>query len=263
MHYTLYGILVFILGLIMGSFSACMGYRIPNKISTYKKRSFCPKCKKQLKWYMNIPIISYIFLKGKCAYCKEKISLVYPIVELTSAFLYLLAFETYINTNDINIYAFLVMITFSTAFLITTVSDFMYYYISDRVVLISLIIIILLKYFFLGFEVTLNSIISAALLFALMVFIKYCGDKIFKKESLGGGDIKLMGLIGAAIGFVPSLICLFVSSIMGLIFSFFAHSDDKSHIIPFGPFLLISAILCFYFSNYIEYFLETILRITL
>ncbi len=263
MHYTLYGILVFILGLIMGSFSACMGYRIPNKISTYKKRSFCPKCKKQLKWYMNIPIISYIFLKGKCAYCKEKISLVYPIVELTSAFLYLLAFETYINTNDINIYAFLVMITFSTAFLITTVSDFMYYYISDRVVLISLIIIILLKYFFLGFEVTLNSIISAASLFALMVFIKYCGDKIFKKESLGGGDIKLMGLIGAAIGFVPSLICLFVSSIMGLIFSFFAHSDDKSHIIPFGPFLLISAILCFYFSNYIEYFLETILRITL
>lgn len=263
MFYTLYGILIFILGLIMGSFSACMGYRIPNKISTYRKRSFCPKCKKQLKWYMNIPVVSYLFLKGKCAYCKEKISLVYPIVELTSAFLYLLAFEIYINTSNVNIYSFLVIITLSTAFLITTVSDFIYYYISDRVVLISLVIIILLKYFFLGFDNTLNSILSAASIFALMIFIKFCGDKIFKKESLGGGDIKLMGLIGATIGFVPSLICLFISSIMGLIFSLFAKSDDKSHIIPFGPFLLISAILCYYFSYYIDYFLEVILRITL
>lgn len=263
MHVLLLGVLVFIIGLVMGSFSACMGYRIPNKISTYKERSFCPKCKKELKWYMNIPIISYIFLKGRCAYCKEKISLVYPAIELTSAFLYLLAFETYINTSDINIYSFLVVITLSTAFLITAVSDFMYYYISDRVILISLIVIVLLKCFFLGFELTLYSLLYAAALFALMLFIKYCGDRIFKRESLGGGDIKLMGLIGATIGFIPSLICLFISSIIGLLFSLFAHSDDKSHIIPFGPFLLISAILCIYFSNYIEYFLETILRITL
>ena len=65
--------LVVILGLCIGSFSACMGYRIPNKISTYKERSFCPKCKKKLKWYMNIPLVSYIMLGGKCAYCKEKI----------------------------------------------------------------------------------------------------------------------------------------------------------------------------------------------
>ncbi len=263
MHNLFLGILVFIIGLVMGSFSACMGYRIPNKISTYKERSFCPKCKKQLRWYMNIPIISYMFLKGRCAYCKEKISLIYPMIELTSAFLYLLAFEVYINTNEINIYYFLVVITLSTAFLVTAVSDFMYYYISDRVILISLIIIVLLKYFFLGFESTVYSILYGAALFALMIFIKFCGDKIFKKESLGGGDIKLMGLIGTTIGFIPSLICLFISSIMGLIFSLFAHSDDKSHIIPFGPFLLISAILCIYFSSYIEYFIETILKITL
>lgn len=263
MNNLLFGILIFVFGLIMGSFSACMGYRIPNKISTYKERSFCPKCKKKLKCYMNIPIISYIFLKGKCAYCKEKISLVYPMIELTSAFLYLLAFEIYINTNNVDVYLFLVVITLSTAFLITAVSDFMYYYISDRVILISLIAIILLKYFFLGFEATLYSILYAAALFALMLFIKYCGDKIFKKESLGGGDIKLMGLIGATIGFVPALICLFISSIIGLLFSLFAHSDDKSHIIPFGPFLLISTILCVYFTNYIEYFIEVILKITL
>jgi leader peptidase (prepilin peptidase)/N-methyltransferase len=257
------GIIVFLFGLVMGSFSACMGYRIPNKISTYKKRSFCPKCKKQLKWYMNIPLLSFILLKGKCAYCKEKISLFYPIVELTSGLLYLLAFEIYINTKVIDLYSFLLLITLSTAFLITAVSDFLYYYISDRVVLITLIITLVLKYIFLGFDATLNAVIAAVCMFSLMMFIKYCGDKIFKKESLGGGDIKLMGAIGAVLGFVPSLVALFVSSLLGLLFSLFAKSDDKSHIVPFGPFLLISTIICIYFSYYIDYFLEIILKIAL
>ena len=68
-------IFIILLGFAIGSFSACMGYRIPNKISTYKKRSFCPKCKKPLKWYMNIPLVSYIMLGGKCAYCKKPISI--------------------------------------------------------------------------------------------------------------------------------------------------------------------------------------------
>lgn len=257
------GILVLLFGLAMGSFAACMGYRIPNKISTYKERSFCPKCKKQLKWYMNIPLLSYIFLKGRCAYCKERISLFYPIVELTSGLLYLLAFEIYINTEFIDLYSFLLLITLSTAFLITSVSDFLYYYISDRVILITLIIILVLKYIFFGFNVTLQSIISATSMFALMLFIKFCGDKIFKKESLGGGDIKLMGVIGAVLGFVPSLVALFISSILGLLFSLFAKSDDNSHIVPFGPFLLISTIICVYFSNYINYFLEIILKLTI
>ena len=84
MNKLLLGIFIVLLGLAMGSFSACMGYRIPNKISTYKKRSFCPKCKKQLKWYMNIPLFSYVLLNGKCAYCGEKISIIYPAIEFVS-----------------------------------------------------------------------------------------------------------------------------------------------------------------------------------
>lgn len=256
-------IFIILLGLAMGSFSACMGYRIPNKISTYKKRSFCPNCKKQLKWYMNIPFVSFIMLGGKCAYCKKPISLMYPVVELSSALLYFLAYELYLNTEPINIYLFLVAIILSTAFLITSVSDFMYYYISDRVVLVSLVVIVLLKYFFVGADEVITSLISGVAIFAIMMFIKYCGDRVFKKESLGGGDIKLMGLIGVTIGFIPSLITLFISSILGIIFSIFAKSDNKSHIIPFGPFLLFSALLCLYFSEPIKYFIEEILRISL
>ena len=254
---------VILLGFAMGSFSACMGYRIPNKISTYKKGSFCPKCKKPLKWYMNIPLVSYIMLGGKCAYCKKPISMMYPIVEFTSALLYFLAYELYINTEPVSVYLFSVALILSTAFLITAVSDFMYYYISDRVILISLILIVILKYIYLGADEAVTSLIAGVAIFAFMMFIKFCGDKIFKKESLGGGDIKLMGLIGLTIGFVPSLITLFLSSVFGLIFSVFARSDNKSHIIPFGPFLLFSALLCFYFADPIKYFIEEVLRLVI
>ena len=263
MENTIISICLFILGAIFGSFLSCMGYRIPNKIKTTYPSSFCPMCKKSLKWYMNIPFISYVMLGGKCAYCKKPISLMYPIIEFTSALLYFLAFELYLNTEPSSIYLFLVAIILSTAFLITSVSDFMYYYVSDRVVFISLIAIVLLKYFYLGADEVVTSLISGVAVFALMMFIKFCGDRVFKKESLGGGDIKLMGLIGITIGFIPSLICLFISSIFGLIFSLFAKSDDKTHIIPFGPFLLFSALLCFYFAEPIKYFIEEILKIVI
>lgn len=261
MEKNILGIIIVILGLLMGSFCACMGYRIPNKISTIKKRSFCPKCKKQLKWYMNIPIFSYIFLGGKCAYCKQKISIVYIAVEIASALLYFLAFEVYLNTSPISYLKFLLAIILTIAFLITIVSDFIYYYISDRVIFCTIVFTLSVKYILLGFEPTLYAILSGVLIFSIMLLIKYIGDKIFKKESLGGGDIKLMGAIGCIIGVIPSLFTLFIASIFGLLFSLFAKSDNKSGIIPFGPFLLLSSLLCLYFENPLKYFIENILQI--
>jgi len=82
-------IFITILGAIMGSFLGCMGYRIPNKIKTTYPSSFCESCHHPLKWYMNIPILSYIFLKGKCAYCGKQIEFIYPFVEIAGASLFL------------------------------------------------------------------------------------------------------------------------------------------------------------------------------
>lgn len=259
MNNTILGIFIVLLGLAMGSFYACMGYRIPNKISTVKERSFCPKCKKQLKWYMNIPVFSYIFLGGRCAYCKKKISLIYPAIEISSAFLYFLAFELYINTAPVYYLNFFLALILTSAFLITSVSDFIYYYISDRVVLCTIVFSLTIKYIFLGFTETLYSILAGVILFAVMLLIKFIGDKIFKKESLGGGDIKLVGAIGCIIGIVPSLISLFIASVFGLIFALFAKSDNKSGIIPFGPFLLFASLLCLYFETPLNFFIENIL----
>lgn len=261
MDNTILGIIITLLGLVMGSFFACAGYRIPNKISVAKGRSFCPKCKKTLKWYMNIPVFSYIFLGGKCAYCKEKISLIYPFTEITSAFLYYLAFEVYLNTNPVSYLSFGLAIILSSVFLITIVSDFTYYYISDRVIFIGLILTLILKYIYTGFTGTFASILSGVGMLAILISVKFIGDRLFKKESLGGGDIKLISLIGLSIGFIPSLFAMFIASITGLIYALISKSDNKSGIIPFGPFLLLGAILCLYFSESLKYLIENILNI--
>ena len=96
-----YIVLLFILGAMLGSFLGCMGYRIPNKIKTTFPSSYCENCKKTLKWYMNIPIISYIFLKGKCAYCKTKINPLYFYTELLCSILFVV--------NHIRFYPFFIM----------------------------------------------------------------------------------------------------------------------------------------------------------
>ena len=91
-------------------------------------------------------------------------------------------------------------------------------------------------------------IINAVAGFILIYAIKLFGDKVFKKESLGGGDIKLVALIGSAIGFINLILCLGIASLTGLLFALFAHSDDKSGIVPFGPFLLVSALLVWFLN---------------
>ena len=125
------------IGAILGSFLGCMGYRIPNKIKTTYPSSFCSTCKKSLKWYMNIPIISYIFLKGKCAYCKKKIGFIYFLCELFGAGMFLASYLLFGFTEK-----FFLIIILTCALIVTIVSDFLYYYISDRVLVMSYMSII-------------------------------------------------------------------------------------------------------------------------
>ena len=136
-----------LLGAIMGSFLGCMGYRIPNKIKATKPSSFCSNCKNPLKWYMNIPILSYIFLKGKCYYCHEKIGFIYFLCELIGFVLFGLNY--YLFGFTIN---FFISTIFTCMLIVTIVSDFLYYYISDRVLVISLILLVASNIYFLSYE---------------------------------------------------------------------------------------------------------------
>ena len=240
-----------IIGAIMGSFLGCMGYRIPNKVKTTYPNSFCNECKKPLKWYMNIPIISYIALGGKCAYCHKPINFIYPFVEIACALLFLCNYVTFGFTMN-----FFISTIITCALMITIVSDFLYFYISDRVLILSGLAIVITLLIFETPEVVFKHIIAAAAIFILMYLIKLLGNTLFKKESLGDGDIKLMGIVGLSIGIMNSLVALFIASVVGLLFSCIITKKNKEGIIPFGPFLLIGALITLYFSDVIAPFLQ-------
>lgn len=252
--YLYYCFLITILGALLGSFLACMGYRIPNKIKTTYPSSFCHNCKKPLKWYMNIPIISYIFLGGKCAYCKKKIGLLYFLCELLCSSLFLLSFLIFGFSMD-----FFVSIILICALIVTIVSDFNYYYISDRVLIISSILLIIVYLFFLNEVEIFRRVVSAIILFLVMVGIKILGNSMFHRESLGDGDIKLMGVIALGVGLINSFISLFFASLIALTFSIISIKKYNDGVIPFGPFLLIGALLVIYLSDYIMPFINNLI----
>ena len=244
------------IGAILGSFLGCMGYRIPNKIKTTYPSSFCSTCKKSLKWYMNIPIISYIFLKGKCAYCKKKIGVIYFLCELFGAGKFLTIYILFGFTEK-----FFLMIILTCALIVTIVSDFLYYYISDRVLVMSYMSIIVVYLTFRTYDELFGYIFASVIIFLVMIGIKLIGNQLFKKESLGDGDIKLMAVLGLALGLLNSFVSLFVSSCIALVYSLIVLSKNKEGIIPFGPFLIMGAIIVISLSNYIEPFLMKFLSL--
>ena len=244
---TLIMIWIMILGAIMGSFLACMGYRIPNKIKTTYPSSFCPSCKKPLKWYMNIPILSYIFLKGKCAYCHKKIGFIYLLCELLGFILFGLNYYLYKFTLN-----FFIATILTCILIVTIVSDFKYYYISDRVLVISYILLLIVEFIFMPYKEVLINILVSVILFLIMFGIKILGNNMFQRESLGDGDIKLMAVLALSLGLINSFIALFFASILGLIFSLIIIRKNKEGLIPFGPFLIMGSLLVVYLLKYIS-----------
>lgn len=234
-----YIIVFFIFGAILGSFYNVVGYRLPKGESIVFPSSHCPNCGHNLKPYELVPIFSFLFLKGKCSKCKQKISWFYTIFEILTGLLFVLC---YLVFKD-NVIDLIISLTFVSMLIIIFVSDFHYLIIPDSVLLISSIILLvelIIKSGLNNFYVPLlNGIIS----FIAMYLIKLLGDFIFKKESMGGGDIKLLFVIGMVLGFSQALFSIFVGSLVGLPIAFIILLRKKDHVIPFGPLLGIGAII--------------------
>jgi len=245
-----------IFGAIIGSFLGCMGYRIPNKIKTTYPSSFCSNCKTPLKWYMNVPIISYILLRGKCAYCKKDIGIIYFLCEVFGALLFGLNYLIF--KFDINFFIATIM---ACVFIVTMVSDFEYYYISDRVLITAGLLLIIVSFIFLDTTDAILRVTSGLIMFAVMYGIKIMGNLMFKRESLGDGDIKLMGIIGISVGLLNSFVSLFFGALTGLIYSIITIKKNKEGVIPFGPFLILGSLIVIYFSSYITPYIEELFRI--
>lgn len=230
----------FILGTIMGSFYHVVATRLSNDESLIKPGSHCPKCNHFLKWYENIPIISYLLQKGKCRQCHSKIPLSYIIVEIVTGSLFAVCYNSFDFTIDL-----LIALIFVSTLIIVIVSDIEYMIILDEVLAFSTLVIVLVYIFGTSFEEAAYHIFSGVGAFLAMYSIKLLGDKVFKKESLGGGDIKLMFLFGLVLGFPMSICTIFLATFIAFPVAIIILLSNKENVIPFGPFLSMAALIIF------------------
>ena len=250
--------LIFLIGTIFGSFSNVLIYRLPNnKQGILLGRSGCPKCKKQINWYDNIPLISFLLLQGKCRTCNKQISFQYFIVELLSGLTFVLIFSFHQNIFDILI-LILIYLVFVNIFFI----DLKHFIIPDSLNIL-LAIIGFVKNFIpitiTQFQISLqNSIIGGIIGFLLIYSIIFLYRHLKNREGMGLGDAKLMVGIGLLLGWQSIPIILFLASILGLIFvipSLIRKTKKLTTQIPFGPFIVLGSILFFFLKKNILIFL--------
>lgn len=231
-------LLFFVIGTIFGSFYNVVGYRVPKGESLLYPSSHCTKCNHKLTPLELIPILSFLFLGGKCKKCKDKISWFYPIFEFSSGIFFMLSYVVYGFSLEC-----LLAIVFISMLLIIIISDYQTMTIPDSILIVFSGLIIIIKYFIVDISGVGIAILHGIGSFVFMFSLKLFGDFLFKRESMGGGDIKLLGIFGLMFGLPMSIVSVFMAAIIGLPISLIVLKKNSNHEIPFGPFLAISAIL--------------------
>ena len=239
-------VICFIFGAMVGSFLNVCIYRLPKEESIIWPGSHCPHCKKPIKFYDNIPLVSYLLLKGKCRYCKEPISIQYPLVEgvtaLSSLFL-IIKFGLSLS--------YLIYFAFVAALIVITVIDLYHQIIPDvislpgiGVGLLASIIIPQITFF----DSLIGILIGGGSLFLVATLYQW----LFKREGMGGGDIKLLAMIGAFLGWKAVILTILLSSLIGSITGItimVLKGKDFKYAIPFGPFLSLGAVIALFYEN--------------
>lgn len=242
----------FIFGLVFGSFFNVVGLRVPKNESIVYPNSHCDHCKRELSWFENIPVLSWLFLRGRCRTCREKISPIYPVIELVTGFLFAFSYVKLGFQLELLIALLLVSLL-----IILTVSDLVYMIIPDSILLIFLIAFILLR-IFAPLNPWWDSLLAAGLGFGILLFLA-----IVSRGGMGGGDIKLFFVLGVVLGTKATLMTLFLASFIGAAFGILQIIRKKlgrKTPIPFGPFISIGAIISYFYTEtimiwYIEQFL--------
>lgn len=246
-------IFAFILGSIFASFIHLYVLRLIRGESIVAPRSHCDKCNHTLSWYELIPIISFVILRGKCKICKEKIgysSLISEIfLGLSFAVIYLIYGYSYETLIGFIIAATLLSIA---------ISDFKEMIILDSTLATSIILTYILLFLEYGLRGVYKSFLYGVFGFVLFFLVKLLGDKIYKRESLGGGDIKLAFLMGSILPYNLFLIAIIIGSLAALPYALIL-SLSKRKELPFGPFLALGLFIVFLFKDNIGTFVNTIL----
>ncbi len=235
-----------IIGGCVGSFLNVCIYRIPRNISIINPSSYCISCKNPLRFYHNIPLISYIMLGGRCAYCKESIPIRYFIVEAIMLILSTLLYHVYGFTP---LYA--ANLIFSSALVAVTFIDLEHRIIPDIISIPGMIAGLIMSFFILDispFESLIGLLTGAGGLLVVALAYEY----VTKREGMGGGDVKLVGMIGAFMGWKGAFTSIFLGSLLGTIIGITIMVIEKKDLkiaIPFGPFLSIGALFYLFFGK--------------
>lgn len=246
-------IFAFVLGAAIGSFLNVCIFRIPAETSIVKPASQCPKCHHPIRYRDNIPVISYLLLGGKCRDCGEKISWRYPLVELVTAILALLLFLKF----DFSV-SFLVYFVFTAVLIIITFIDLDHQIIPDVLTLPGIPIFCLSAIFILKLpwmEALIGLLIGGGVLFT----IAFVYELITKREGMGGGDIKLLAMIGGFLGWKSLVFVLLFSSLTGAVIGITAmiiNKQDTKYAVPFGPFLSAAAVAYLFWGDAFLMFLR-------
>jgi len=229
------------IGACVGSFLNVVIYRLPKKESLIRPGSRCPACNSPIRWYHNIPIFGYLVLGGKCADCGEKFSARYAAVEALTGLLFAACYAAFGLTGAAAVYMAL-----SSALVAVVFIDIDHFIIPDVITLPGIPIGLLCAWLFLPLSITdalLGVLVGGGILFIIA---------LIAPQGMGGGDIKLLGMVGAFLGWKSALITIFLSSLVGSvggIIGMIALGKGRKAKIPFGPYLAIAAFLAMFFER--------------
>ncbi len=240
---TVIGILIFIFGIMIGSFLNVVIYRIPKGESIVFPASKCQSCQTPLKWYHNIPLFSWMALGGQCGFCKEKISVQYPIVEFLTGIIFLALYF------KLGLVWYLPFIAASFAALLALVMiDFKYMAVPDNVNFAALIFALVQPEF-------LMALLYASIAAGGLYLIGLLSSLIARKQAMGGADVIVAGTMGALLGFPNFFVALFLSALLAMIPALIWR--DKG--VPFVPFLALATFIVYLYDTQATQLLETII----
>lgn len=251
---VLLAVYIFLIGLVIGSFLNVVIYRVPRGASISKGRSHCPECGRPIRGYDNIPLLSYLILRGRCRDCGAKISSRYPIVELLTGLLFLAVFfKQYSGTTDILRWPDLVMLVaylyFAAVMVAVSYIDADFHIIPNRIVYPAFVIAAVL----LGVagrdpSAWLTMLVGVALGAGLLFIIFLLAPLVFKKQGMGFGDVKLGAVLGVYLG-APVVLTLFLASIIGTFYGAIMIASKKlkwQEHFAFGPCLCVAALITYF-----------------
>lgn len=235
-------------GMTVGSFLNVCICRMPKDESVVSPPSHCPQCNYRIRWYDNIPVISYLLLRGRCRGCGVRISLQYPLVELLNGLLTLALFLRFGPTL-----AFAVLFVFCSALVVITFIDLEHQIIPDEISLPGIVIGFICSFFLNGHS-WVNSLLGILLGGGSLLFVAYGYQWLTGKDGMGGGDIKLLAMMGAFLGWKAVPFIIFASSLVGSVVGvtiMLLQKKDSKLAIPFGPYLAFGAVLYIFYGRQI------------